>query len=280
MKYFLHDSSAFEDEKITELHMKFRYEGIGLFFTILEKLAFQEKPIKTNVLKNQLRVGKKLEKVWDFLEQIELISSNNGETFNEQLLNFSEKYQIKKEKNRKRISQWRDNQLDKENVTRYESVRNAPKGKESKEKESVKENLPLSDFEISEEEKEQSYSDYLNANASMQTNFNRKPVIPTKMQVWEVFCRAEPNEELAKKMAKAFYEKYEALGWYYKNSPIVGFHNLVPSFVGTWREIEANKIKKPEQSLPPQKKLYDMKEIIRKREEGLRLSALNDPIIK
>lgn len=132
MKYFLHDSNAFNDEKISELFMKFGYEGLGLFYTVLEKIASQEKPIKTVVLKKQLLVGKRLEKCWNFMEQIELISSSNGDTFNVQLLNFSEKYQIKKQKNAERISRWRDNQQVTENVTHSEYVRNAPKVKESK----------------------------------------------------------------------------------------------------------------------------------------------------
>jgi len=136
MKYFLHDSTSFNDEKITELYLEFGYEGLGLFYTILEKLALQEKPIKTIVLKHQLNVGKKLEKCWKFMEEIDLISSNNGETFNKQLLNFSQKYQIKKEKNAKRISEWRENQSVSENVTSYESVSNTSKVKESKVKES------------------------------------------------------------------------------------------------------------------------------------------------
>lgn len=112
--------------------MEFGYEGLGLFYTLLEKLAAQEKPIKTSVLKSQLKVGKKLEKCWKFMEDIELIHSNNGETFNKQLLNFSEKYQIKKEKNSKRVLEWREKQQVTENVTHYESVCNAPKVKESK----------------------------------------------------------------------------------------------------------------------------------------------------
>ena len=149
MKYFIHDTNAFQDEKITQLFIEFGYEGIGLFFTILEKIALQEKPVNTNVLKKQLFVGKKLEKCWKFLETIDLISSNNGETFNKQLLNFSETFTIKKETNRKRIAEWREKQTDKENVTRTESVRNTlkvkvSKVKVSKEKE-VKEKLP--DFE-------------------------------------------------------------------------------------------------------------------------------------
>lgn len=146
MKYFLHDSNAFEDEKVCMLFMEYGYEGLGLFYTILEKLAKQEKPINTNVLKMQLKVGKKLEKCWNFMESIDIISSNNGETFNKQLLNFSEKYKIKKEKNLERISQWRENQLDSENVTHYKSVRNAPKVNKSKVKES-KVNILDSEFE-------------------------------------------------------------------------------------------------------------------------------------
>lgn len=145
MKYYLHDSSSFNDEKITELYLEFGYEGLGLFYTILEKLAMQEKPIKTKVLKHQLNVGKKLEKCWLFMEQIDLISTNNGETFNKQLLNFSQKYQVSKEKNAKRIAEWRENQSVSENVTRYEHVSNTHKVNKSKVKESKVNNIQ--DFE-------------------------------------------------------------------------------------------------------------------------------------
>lgn len=132
MKYYLHDSNSFNDEKVTELYIKFGYEGLGLFYTILEKFASQEKPIKTDVLKSQLNVGKKLQKCWDFMESLEIISSNNGETFNKQLLNYSQKYQIKKEKNKEKIKQWRENQLLTENVTSYEPPCNHPKVNKTK----------------------------------------------------------------------------------------------------------------------------------------------------
>lgn len=59
MKYFLHNSSAFEDEKIAELFLNFGYEGIGIFFTLLEKLARNESPIKTSVLKSLLGLTKR-----------------------------------------------------------------------------------------------------------------------------------------------------------------------------------------------------------------------------
>jgi hypothetical protein len=73
MKYYLHDSNSFNDEKVTELFMAYGYEGLGLFYTALEKFAQQEKPIKTAVLKKQLNIGKKLEKCWSFMESIGLI---------------------------------------------------------------------------------------------------------------------------------------------------------------------------------------------------------------
>ena len=57
MKYYMHDTNAFQDEKVTEIYIKFGYEGVGLFYVILEKLASQEKPIKTLVLKSQLKIN-------------------------------------------------------------------------------------------------------------------------------------------------------------------------------------------------------------------------------
>lgn len=132
MKYFLHDTNSFQDEKISELFINYGYEGLGLFYTILEKIAAQEKPIKTSVLKHQLKVGKRLEKCWQFMEDLGIISSSNGETFNIRLLSYSEKYQIKKENNRKRISEYRKNQQDTKNVARYEQDCNDSKVKGSK----------------------------------------------------------------------------------------------------------------------------------------------------
>lgn len=136
MKYYLHDSNSFNDEKVTELYIKFGYEGLGLFYTMLEKFAAQEKPIKTQVLKKQLDIGKRLEKCWSFMEEIGLIQSLNGETFNERILNFAGKYKIKNKINAERVSQWRENQADRKNVTHYVQDCNADKIKESKVKES------------------------------------------------------------------------------------------------------------------------------------------------
>lgn len=142
MKYYLHDANAFSDEKITMLFMRFGYEGLGLFYTALEKLALQEKPINTEVLKSQLKIGKKLEKTFNYCETLGLLSSNNGETFSAELLNFAGKYSIKNEKNREKVSQWREKQKDIKNVTGYvpncnpDKVKKSKVNKESKEKSS------------------------------------------------------------------------------------------------------------------------------------------------
>jgi hypothetical protein len=148
MKYFLHDSNAFSDEKVTLLYLKFGYEAVGLFFTILEKLALQEQPVNEIVLKSQLNIKKRLTKQLSFMYEIGILSLRNGDVFSENILKFSEKYQIKKEKTRKRVSEWRNNQDSTKNVTSYKRVRNTPKDKISKDKinkESIN-TLPTNEF--------------------------------------------------------------------------------------------------------------------------------------
>jgi len=129
MKYFLHDTNAMNDEKVYELYMQYGYEGVGLFYAALEKIAQQEQPIKTDVLKRQLRVGRRLEKIWLFMESLGILSTKNGETFNENILKFSEKYQIKKQNTKIRVAKFREKQAD---VTCYDRVSNARKDNISK----------------------------------------------------------------------------------------------------------------------------------------------------
>lgn len=141
MKYYLHNSNSFNDEKITELYIHYGYEGLGLFYTLLEKIAFQEKPIKTSILKSQLRVGKRLEKCWQFMEDIGLIQSDNGETYNLQLMNYIENYKKKSDDSGKRVSKHRNKLTFKDDVTHYNSVCNDPKVNISK----IKENNIITD---------------------------------------------------------------------------------------------------------------------------------------
>ena len=50
MKYYLHDSNSFNDEKVTELFMAYGYEGLGLFYTALEKFAQDKKRKKRRTI--------------------------------------------------------------------------------------------------------------------------------------------------------------------------------------------------------------------------------------
>ena len=131
MKYFLHDTNSFSDEKITELFIEQGYKGLGLFYTALEKIALQEKPIKTKILKQQLGIGKRLDKCWSKILQLELIVQSNDECFNTKLLSNNQKYLLKKESTKIRVANFRQKQRD---VTRYSNKCNTHKEKKRKEK--------------------------------------------------------------------------------------------------------------------------------------------------
>lgn len=164
MKYFLHNVDSLADDKVALLFIEHGYEGVGLFYCILEKLAKKEKAVNTKVLKHQLKVGKKLEKCWKFMEEIELISSNNGETFNENLLNFGESMTEKREKKRKWIQEQRENQNNTNSVDVYRKKKNdTTKTKtetktktitiESKDSDGIDSVLPVSSSDFDEEKK-------------------------------------------------------------------------------------------------------------------------------
>lgn len=125
MKFFKHNTTSIQEEGLSRVLLEFGYEGVGLYFAIIERLTFAEKPINTEVLKSQLKVGKKLEKIWKFLESLEIIYTKNGETFSKLCENFIETYEENKNKTKKRVSQFRDNQTDKKNVTCYKQNCNA-----------------------------------------------------------------------------------------------------------------------------------------------------------
>lgn len=62
------------------------------------------------------------------------------------------------------------------------------------------------------------------------SNLFRKPVIPTKQEVFECFSRAGGTDE----MAESFWNKYEGTGWYLNNTPVVNYTSLVHKFVTNW----------------------------------------------
>ena len=69
------------------------------------------------------------------------------------------------------------------------------------------------------------------------SNLFRQPNIPTKESVLQFFLGAGGTKE----MAKSFYEKYDAVGWFSNNSPIVNYTHLANRFITNWKSIEDGK---------------------------------------
>lgn len=69
------------------------------------------------------------------------------------------------------------------------------------------------------------------------SNLFRQPNIPSWEQVFMFFTQSGGTEE----MAKRFFDKWSAVGWFCNGSPIINFAPLANSFIANWN---ANKTKK------------------------------------
>lgn len=90
-----------------------------------------------------------------------------------------------------------------------------------------------------------------NAHDLQNSNLFRKPIIPTKHQVWEVFSKSSGTKE----MAKAFYEKYESTGWFIHGSPVVNYVALAHKFITAWHSVGNQK--KDEKNHEPKLKILE-----------------------
>lgn len=68
------------------------------------------------------------------------------------------------------------------------------------------------------------------------SNLYRQPRIPTMEEVQRVFMQNGGTLEMAKK----FFEKNSAVGWFANNNPIVRFETMVPGYISSWRKNENN----------------------------------------
>lgn len=66
------------------------------------------------------------------------------------------------------------------------------------------------------------------------SNLYRKPVIPSKEDVFLVFKSNGGTEEMAEK----FFANNSATDWYFRNNPITNFANLVPGFITNWKKYQ------------------------------------------
>jgi hypothetical protein len=87
---------------------------------------------------------------------------------------------------------------------------------------------------LEDKEYKENKEEYIGKNANFNSNLNRKPNIPTKEEVWEVFQRSGGTKE----MAKSFFEKYESVGWVTNTGAVTNFIPLANRFISTWNTIE------------------------------------------
>lgn len=91
-----------------------------------------------------------------------------------------------------------------------------------------------------------------NKNVFENSNLFRQPKIPTKKEVLEVFDRSVSDKVKSKKMARAFWDKYEGLGWFINGSPVVNFASLANKFITNWNSNnEDNKYKQKSDFVNP-----------------------------
>lgn len=146
MKAFMHDSNSFSDEKVFTLYLNHGYKGVGMFYVVLEKLAYQEKPLAESVLKTQMMLTKKDDKVFDFMVEIGLLFRKNGEVFNKKLMEYCENYVQRRNKNTELKKQSRDNQAVMENVIDESSMSHHSKERKKEIKKEKKEDDRFDEF--------------------------------------------------------------------------------------------------------------------------------------
>jgi len=231
--FFSHDYNAHDDVKILFMRQQLGMEGYGIYWYLVESLADAggRLPFKiVPVLAMQMQTTEV--KVQAVIKEFELFEFDDTGFFSIRLLksieNLNNIKAINSEKGKKSgIARKKifNGESTSENLTAVEpqlnrsSTESEPqlnKGKERKgneKKESNKES-PL-----------------------LNSNLFRQPNIPTKEAVLQFFLGAGGTKE----MAKSFYEKYDAVGWFANNSPIVNYTHLANRFITNWKSIEEGK---------------------------------------
>lgn len=82
----------------------------------------------------------------------------------------------------------------------------------------------------------ESKQDFTHSDLS-KSNLFRNPTIPTIEEVNHAFLSSGGTLE----MAKIFFDKNSAVGWYLRNSPITNFKNLLPSFISNFKQNQNGK---------------------------------------
>jgi len=233
--YFSHDYNAHNDVKILFLRQQLGMEGYGIYWFLIESLADSGGilPMKIiPVLAMQMQTTEvKVEAVIKNYTLFEIVDEEFCSSRLLQHLDIRKSLSDSGKKGAK--SRWKnslENGVANGVVNRVaigeviEVANGEGYAKERKGKERKESDRDTPQFDLSN------------------SNHFRQPRIPTKDEVWEVFSRGGGTKE----MAKAFWEKYEAVGWFANNNPITNFIPLANKFIDTWIKIEKSKNKKSE----------------------------------
>lgn len=237
-RYFSHDSDAASDPKVIALCKVYGDAGYGKFWRLLEYFrkqadySFDDTPkfaysSLAEILKfDHIDECKKFIK--DLINEFDLLKQKGPLIYSE---SFCRRMAIMDEK-RNRLS---------ERGRAGANATNSLKSAQAKKVYGTSEDISSTgdstsedisgNKEINKEKKESVLVEFVN---------QRKPKIPTRDEVFEVFCRSITDSSKALKMANSFYDKHESAGWYMSgNRPIVNFISLVQKFINTWDEIES-----------------------------------------
>jgi len=154
--YFSHDSNARNDEKILSLRMDLGMEGYGIYWSIVEMLRDANNyTMRTHYERIAFELHTESEKVRSVINDYDLFIID-GTTFYSESLKTRMK---KKEEKSLKASESAKKRWSNTNAMRTHSERNAIKGKESKEKESI--NIPTLDEFISYAKENELYRENL-----------------------------------------------------------------------------------------------------------------------
>ena len=230
--YFSHDYNARNDFKILYMRQELGMEGYGIYWYIIEALADSGGILPLNIIPILAKqMDATLIKVEGVIMNYDLFKIADNQFFSERLMKHLE-YRNALSESGKIGASIRWGYKDANGVANALPNAKERKGKEIKGKESKEK-------EIKENESKLTIAD---------SNLFRKPNIPTKEQVWEVFQRNKATKE----MAKSFYEKYESIGWITNSGAITNFVPLANKFISNWYIIE-EKNKKNNQTFDPTK---------------------------
>lgn len=214
--YFSHDYNARNDTKILYMRQELGMEGYGIYWYLIEALADSGGilPLKiVPVLAKQMDSTQV--KVEGIIMNYDLFEVADNQFFSQRLIQHLEIRNSLSEAGKAGAKNRWKNRVANGVANR---VANA---KERKVKE-------IKVKEIKESKLDNSHL--------LNSNLYRQPNVPLLEEVEQSFLSSGGTKE----MAKIFFDKNEATGWFLKNSPIVNFRNLLPSFIANFKTLSNN----------------------------------------